>query len=200
MMQISKNGGRSWKRIRSEPGPDLVIFKARFDWIVNPRNGKTFKAVVLEARDWVNVVALTPEKRLVVVTQYRFGIREISLEIPAGLVDPGETPLQAAMRELDEETGYTAREWKSLGWSYGNPAFLNNRAHTFLALDVRKTREPRPEDGEDMITGEITLDEVKQAIGGERMRNPMTLLALSRAFDLRVETGGDMEDAAANTG
>lgn len=145
------------------------------------------RAVVLEARDWVNVVALTPRERIVAVSQFRFGIRKLSLEIPAGLVDPGETPLAAAVRELDEETGYTAREWKSLGWSFANPAFLNNRVHNFLALDARRTRLPHPEAGEDLETSELSLAELKQAIQTDSMRNSNTLLALARVFDLRVE-------------
>ena len=116
---------RPWRIVRSESGPDLRIFSSRFEWIENPRNRKVLQAVILEARDWVNVVALTPEKKIIAVSQFRFGIRRQSLEIPAGLVDQGETPLQAAQRELGEETGYTASHWKFLGWSYTNPAFLN---------------------------------------------------------------------------
>jgi 8-oxo-dGTP pyrophosphatase MutT (NUDIX family) len=176
-----------WTTLDSEPGPDLRIFQSRFDRVENPRNGNTFQALVLEAREWVNVVAVTAERRIVAVNQYRFGIGGLSLEIPAGIVDPGETPLQAAERELEEETGYAAREWKSLGWSYANPAFLTNRAHHFLALDVRRTCDPHNEDSEDIECVELTLDEVREAIRGERMRNAMTLLALSKVFDMREE-------------
>jgi ADP-ribose pyrophosphatase len=189
-MRSESKDERFWRVVRSERGPEFNIFKIRFDWIVNPRNDKTFQAIVLEATDWANVVALTPQGRIVVVSQFRFGIRKRSLEIPAGLVDPGESPLEAVKRELKEETGYTAREWKSLGWSFTNPAFLNNRAHHFLALDAQRTSDPHPEDGEDVETFEITLDEAKQAIQAERMRNGHTLLALSRVFDMRVEKIG----------
>lgn len=182
---MEQHAVKNWKKTRTEPGPDLTIFKTRFDWLINPRNGKELKAVVLEAADWVNVIALTPEQRLIVVSQYRFGIGNISLEIPAGLVDPGETPRQAAARELEEETGYLAREWRPLGWCYGNPAFLNNRAFTFLALDVKKVHEQQLEDCEHIVVEEITLAEVKEAIDEERMRNAMTLLALSKVFDMR---------------
>jgi ADP-ribose pyrophosphatase len=189
-MQPELKDDRSWRVVRSERGPEFNIFKMRFDWIVNPRNDKTLQAIVLEATDWVNVVALTPQERIVAVSQFRFGIRRHSLEIPAGLVDPGESPLEAAKRELEEETGYTAREWKSLGWSFANPAFLDNRSHHFLALDAQRTSDPHPEDGEDLGTFEITLDEAKQAIQTERMRNAQTLLALSRVFDMRVEKIG----------
>jgi ADP-ribose pyrophosphatase len=191
-MEAEREEDRTWKVVRSEPGPELILFKTRFDWLANPRNQKIMRAVILEARDWVNVVALTPQERIVMVSQFRFGVRQLSLEIPAGLVDPGETPLQAAMRELDEETGYTAREWKSLGWSFPNPAFLNNREHSFLALDAQRTRSPHPEDGEDVETLELSLDEIQHAIQTDGMRNSNTLLALARVFDLREEKNSGM--------
>lgn len=181
---------RAWKVVRSEPGPELILFQTRFDWLSNPRNQKVMRAVILEARDWVNVVALTPEKKVLAISQFRFGIQKLSLEIPAGLVDPGETPLQAAKRELDEETGYTAREWKSLGWSYANPAFLTNRVHNFLALDAERTGSPHLEDGEDLEAYELSLKEIERAIQSDSMRNSNTLLALAQVFDLRENTIG----------
>ncbi len=186
-MPADSKDERVWRVIRSEPGPDLRIFTSRYDWIENPRNQKVLQALILQAPDWVNVVALTPDEKIVAVRQFRFGIRRQSLEIPAGLVDPGETPLEAARRELAEETGYTASEWKSLGWSYANPAFLTNRAHHFLATGVRRTQAPQPEDGEDIMCTELTLDEARRAIQAETMRNAMTLLALSKVFDMRAE-------------
>jgi ADP-ribose pyrophosphatase len=177
--------GREWPTIRTERGPDLRIFRTRYDWVKNPRNGKTLQALILEASDWVNVVALTANGRIVAVRQYRFGAGKLSVEIPAGLVDPGETPLQAARRELQEETGYAAEEWIPMGWSYANPAFLNNRAHHFLARGARRTGDPHPEDGEDLECDELTIDQARQAIREGRMRNAMTLLALSKVFDMR---------------
>jgi ADP-ribose pyrophosphatase len=177
---------REWRLIKSEPGPDLRIFQSRFDWLENPRNKKVLQAVILEARDWVNVVALTPEEKIVAVSQFRFGIRRLSLEVPAGLVDPGESPLEAAERELAEETGYAAGEWIPLGWSYANPAFLDNRAHHFLARSATPAKTPQPEDGEDILCATLTLAEVRRAIQDGRMRNAMSLLALSKVFDLRV--------------
>ncbi|MBN2084868.1 MAG: NUDIX hydrolase [Anaerolineales bacterium] len=184
-MPVGSMDERVWRVIRSEPGPDLRIFKSRYDWIENPRNQKVLQALILEAGDWVNVVALTPDGKIVAVRQFRFGVQRQSLEIPAGLVDPGETPLEAARRELAEETGYTAREWKSLGWSYANPAFLDNRAHYFLATHVRRTQEPQLDAGEDIICTELTMDEARRAIQTGTMRNTMTLLALSKVFDMR---------------
>ena len=176
---------KHWQRRRSEPGPDLVIFQARFDWMHNPRNGAQMKAVVLESADWVNVVALTTEGKILVVSQYRFGIGNTTLEIPAGLVEANEKPLQAAQRELQEETGYTTQDWTYLGAVEANPAFLTNHCHLWLARDVQKTHLPQLDAGEDVSIGELTWDELQQAIAEGRMRNAFTLLALSQVFDLR---------------
>jgi ADP-ribose pyrophosphatase len=174
-----------WKLLGTRRGPEYHIFKTRVDDLQNPRNGKVLPAVILEAPDWVDVIAVTPEKRIVAVRQFRFGIGKMSLEVPAGLVDPGEDPLHAAQRELAEETGYTARVWKPLGWSYAGPAFMTNRAHHFLAVDARRTGSPQLEDGEDLECRELTLEEIREAIRAEEMRNAMTLAALSKVFDLR---------------
>ncbi len=73
----------------------------------NPRNSIKLKATILETPDWINILAITPEKKIVVVKQYRFGNGQITTEIPAGIIDNEETPAQAAVRELGEETGYT---------------------------------------------------------------------------------------------
>lgn len=176
---------KPWELLRSEPGPNLILFQARYDWVRNPRNAKSFKAVILEAPDWVNIVAVTPEKKMVVVKQFRFGVGKTTVEIPAGIIDPGETPEHAAVRELKEETGYMANRWKYLGWFEGNVAFLNNVCHTWLALDAVKTHSQQLEGGEDISIAELSLEEVRQEIEKGNMRNSLTVLALSRVFDLR---------------
>ena len=90
-------------------------------------------AVVLHAPDWVNVIALTPQRACVMIRQFRFGTGAVHWEIPGGMIDPGEQPLAAAMRELREETGYVSARWVGLGSVAPNPAFQSNRLHTFLA-------------------------------------------------------------------
>ena len=173
-----------WKHVDSEEGEDLRIFRVRFDELKNPRNDYSLKAVVLEANDWVDVVAVTPEKKIVVVDQYRFGRRRIATEIPAGMIESGEDPKVAGQRELLEETGYSTENWKSLGWVEPNPAFLNNRCYQFLAVDVRKTHEPKLDKGEAIHVRELTLQEVREEIRQGRIRNSLGLLGLSKAFDL----------------
>ena len=176
---------KPWELLRSESGPDLVLFQARYDWVRNPRNAKSMKAVILESPDWINIVALTPEKKVVVVKQFRFGVAKITVEIPAGIIDGGETSQQAAVRELREETGYTTTNWKYLGWAEANPAFLNNICHHWLAVDVVKTDATQLDDGEEISVTELSLEDVRHEIEKGSMRNALTLLALSRVFDLR---------------
>ena len=182
---MNTNMEKPWEVVWSEEGPNLILFQARYDWVRNPRNTKSMKAVVLQTVDWVNIVAITPEKKVVIVRQYRFGIGKMTTEIPAGIIEKGETPEQAAIRELKEETGYTSTNWKYLGWVEPNPAFLNNLCHQWLALDVVKTSLPELDEGEDISVTELSLNEIRFEIEQGRMRNSLSVLALSRVFDLR---------------
>lgn len=95
--------------------------------------------VVIRPPDWVNVLALTPDDRLVLVRQFRYGIDEFSLEIPGGVMDHGEDPVTAGLRELREETGYTGAPVKLLGSVHPNPAIQSNRAHFVLVEGAVKT-------------------------------------------------------------
>lgn len=96
---------------------------------------------VLDAPDWVNVVALTGNREAVLVEQFRYGTGKPSLEIAGGVCDPGESPLETAKRELEEETGYISDNWSSLGKVSANPAILNNYNHFFLAEGCTRTGE-----------------------------------------------------------
>ena len=178
-------GCRSWQVISSQKGPDLALFQVRFDRVENPRNGRFMDAVVLESPDWVNVVALTPDKRLVAVCQHRLGIGRRTIEIPAGIIEPGETPAGAARRELSEETGYTTDRWEYLGWVEPNPAFMNNRCHFWLATGAHKTGVTDLDEGEDLTVLELSFEELRREIRVGNMRNVFSLAALGRVYDLR---------------
>ena len=179
------NAPRVWPKLASEFGPDLLICRARFDTLTNPRTGRDLRRTVLETPDWVNVVALTPERRLVVVRQFRFGTGTITTEIPGGVIDPGEDSEHAAKRELREEAGYTAPRWSYLGAVEPNPAFHTNLCHHWLAEDARPTEDQDLDSGEDIAIDTLSLAQVREQIHSGVIRHSLVLTALSKVLDLR---------------
>ncbi len=181
---------RPWTKLGSEAGPTLPLgMQVRYDQLRNPRNGAERKALVIETGDWVNIVAVTLDERIVVVRQYRFGSACLSTEIPGGLVDPGEDHAVAAARELYEETGYTSDHWHYLGAVDPNPAFLTNRCHQWLARQAQPGALPTPEEGEDIVVATLTPAELGAEIQAGTFRHSLALLALAHVYDLRQLIG-----------
>lgn len=139
-----------WERISSAVRGDYRVFRVREDRTISPVSGEEFSFFVVEANDWMNVIPITRDGRIVCVHQYRHGTEEVSLEIPGGVIDDGESPLEAAHRELLEETGYEAETIEQIGVVAPNPAIQNNRCYTFLARNVREVRKPRLDAMEDI--------------------------------------------------
>ena len=109
-------------------------------------------AFTIACRDWCNVIALTPDDRIVLVWQYRFGTDALSLEIPGGVIDAGEAPIDAARRELLEETGYETDRLEPVLVVEPNPAIQDNRCFTFVAHGARPTGTTRFDAMEELET------------------------------------------------
>ncbi|NNL65208.1 MAG: NUDIX hydrolase [Myxococcales bacterium] len=131
---------RPWSVVDSEPLQDCRVFRVRRTLARSPA-GRDRNFYCIDADEWVNVVPVTPDDEIVMVRQYRHGADVVTLEIPGGIVDPGETPAVAAARELREETGYAAESVTPLGRVNPNPALFGNGCHTFLARGARPVGE-----------------------------------------------------------
>ena len=142
---MSERGRRgdppAWEVIARETLQDCRVFRVQRAITRSPHTASTHPFYTLDADPWVNVIATTPENELVMVRQWRHGASKVTLEIPGGLIDPGESPEVAAARELLEETGYAAPSVYPLGDVNPNPALFGNRVHTYLAENCERVAE-----------------------------------------------------------
>lgn len=173
---------KPWETLSSEIRADYRIFRLRVDRSRSPRTGKAHEFFVLESSDWVNVIPLTAEGQVVLVRQWRHGTRSFTLEVPGGLVESSDSPEQAARRELLEETGYTAKKMLYLGFVEPNPAFLNNRCHTFLAQDVQRVSELHQDEKEDIEVLVKPLGEIPRLIREGTISHSLVVAGFYRLF------------------
>jgi ADP-ribose pyrophosphatase len=165
-----------WTRESSERIADCRVFKVRRDLSLDPRDGRAHDFYVIEATDWINIIPLTEDGRVVLIEQYRHGIREVSLEIPGGMVDEGESPREAAARELLEETGYEAGEVTFLGKTRPNPAIQDNWIHTFVARGVERRGEPSNAGTERTVVRLVPLDGIASLIAEGKINHSLVVV------------------------
>ena len=173
---------KPWKIISTNTDRSNRVFGLRTDRAVSPRTGKDYNFYVLESNPWVNVIPVTEGDQVVMVRQYRHGIRDVTLEIPGGLIDDGDTPQDAAWRELSEETGYGAEDMISLGFVYPNPAIQNNKCFTFFAKNAMKVGEQDQDGGEDIEILLKPLEEIPGLIHEGVITHSLVVVAFYRFF------------------
>ncbi len=170
---------KPWKLIRSKSSHSFQVFSIRTDTTISPRTGRKHDFYIIKSNDWVNIIPLTVDHQVVMIKQYRHGSREVTLEVPGGLVEAGDTPKRAAARELLEETGYQAKKWMRIGVVNPNPALFNNRCYTFLAQDTRKVSGPSPDQTEDIEVILIPLAKIPGLILKGNIDHAMVITAFT---------------------
>ena len=134
--------------------------------------------------DWVHVLAVTPDRELVMVEQYRHGSNTVELEIPGGIMDATDTsPVATGVRELREETGFEGESARLLGGVYANPAIMSNTCHMVLVENCALKHEVEFDSGEDIVTRLVPISEVGQMVAAGKIRHPLVVVALYH-FDL----------------
>lgn len=142
------------------------------------RNGREKEFYLFDFPDWVNVVAVTPDNKLVMIRQFRYGSRRSEIEIPGGMIDPGEDPVTAACRELQEETGYVGSDPVIIGKVCPNPAIQRNFCYTVLVRGVRKTASRALDDMEDIECFLLSYEEVEALVQDGTINHGLVLNAL----------------------
>lgn len=137
---------------------------------------------VLEYPNWANVVAVTEDKKIVLIKQYRHALGVIDLELPGGAVDPGEDPIEAAGRELLEETGFEAAHIEPLCQLSPNPANHNNFSVSFLATGVKRTTQQILDETEEIDVELYSIEEVKQLLAEQKLIQTMHVAAFFYAL------------------
>lgn len=173
---------QKWKILSStyiHKGPWATL---RYDRCEMPDGKIVPDYYVLEYPNWVNVAAFTEDNRMLMVKQYRHAAGIISTEVPGGVIDPGEQPIDAARRELMEETGYQFDDIELMATVYPNPATANNVTYLYLARGGKKVAEQKLDENEQLTVHELTVPEVKQLLLENRIEQALHCTTLFYAF------------------
>ena len=167
-----------WKPVEETVSLVTPVFRVLKRRMQSPDNKIVDDFYILDAPDWVNVVAVTDRGEFILVNQYRFGTGKLSLEVPGGVVDKGETHRDAAERELLEETGYIASEWRQLGILAPNPALNTNQCGIWLATGCTFFENGGHDHSEFIRVEHLSRQEVVQAIANGSMHHALAVAAI----------------------
>jgi 8-oxo-dGTP pyrophosphatase MutT (NUDIX family) len=170
---------RPWRQLASQPRGNYRVFSVREERKVSPRTGLEHDFFIIDSSSWVNVVALTPDRQMVLIEQYRHGSNTVELEIPGGIIDPTDaSPEAAGSRELAEETGYEGETAIIVGQVFPNPAIMRNQCYTALVRHCRLVKPVQFDAGEDLATRLVPLDQVRELVASGQIRHSLVVAAL----------------------
>jgi 8-oxo-dGTP pyrophosphatase MutT (NUDIX family) len=176
----------TWKVLDSKEDRDYRLFSVHIHQSKSPRTGDIHNFQVLSSPDWVTVIPVTADNKLVFVNQYRHGSGTLSLEPPGGLVKKGQTPEQSAREELEEETGYLADTFELLGWMHPLPALFDNKLHVFYAKNAEPTGRIHPDETEEIQTVLIPVNDLPSYIRTGKINCGIMIAALHLFLNRRL--------------
>jgi ADP-ribose pyrophosphatase len=181
---MSSGGIKPWEQLSSRKVGDFRVFSIRSDLKISPRTGREHDFFVIESVNWVNVIALTTDGKIVMIDQYRHGSNTVELEIPGGMMDAEDaSPLEAGLRELREETGYEGPQAEIIGQIYANPAIMNNICYTVLVRQCELKHAIELDHGEDLAVQLVDLEQIPDLIRAGKVGHSLVVVALYH-FDL----------------
>ncbi|GAC1347435.1 MAG: hypothetical protein NVSMB14_10140 [Isosphaeraceae bacterium] len=154
------------------------LFRLRRERFRSRLTGKGHDFYVMHLADSVNVIALTEDRKLVMVRQFRAGSNSDGLETPGGLLEPGEDPKEAGARELLEETGYLGESARLVGQVWSNPSIMTSKSATVLIEKARKVAEPKWDEGEEVAVELVREEEVLEWIKRGEIGHGLTVAGL----------------------
>jgi 8-oxo-dGTP pyrophosphatase MutT (NUDIX family) len=168
-----------WRQLSSRPRGNYRVFSVREERKVSPRTGREHDFFIIDSSSWVNVVALTPDRQIILIEQYRHGSNTVELEIPGGIIDASDaSPEAAGSRELAEETGYQGEQPVVVGHVFPNPAIMSNHCYTVLARHCRLVQPAQLDEGEDLAAKLVPLEEVPELVASGQIRHSLVVAAL----------------------
>lgn len=177
----------NWEELNREHLVDCRVFQVYKKRFQHSQTQKESDFFVIDCNDWVQVLALTPERELIMVNQFRYGSKTHSWEVPGGIIDDADgDPITAGERELLEETGYAGKNARLIGWVYSNPAILSNRSHFVLIENCELVATQSWDEHEEI---EIKIVPLEQALEMARTGKISHTIALNALFKLQNELG-----------
>lgn len=170
-------GGRAWDSVEKQVVGEYDAFRVSRHVMRSPRTGELHAFHVVEVPTCVQVIAFTSDGRVVLVEQFRQGVQRMSLEFPAGVVEDGEDPVNAAVRELEEETGYCVAHAELLGDFDPDPAIQTNSIKVIVARGCTEDGERHQDDGEDVEVCIVDEEKVGSLIDEGRIRHAASISA-----------------------
>lgn len=188
-MNSYKDDAMKWETVGSEYLFRRPWLTVRRDTVRLPNGVVHPEYYVLEYPTWVNVIALTPEGKFVMVKQYRHGLGIVATELCAGVAEAGEEPLEAARRELMEETGFGGGEWELLTVLCANPGSQNNLSYSFVARGVVRMDSQHLDETEDIKVEILDESEVREMLAGDVLKQALMAAPLWKFFAMKDGKG-----------